>query len=99
MRVIYQLSWSAGGDALVVSSKIKKPSDLKGKTIAVQAYGPHVDYLAKVLTDAGLSVKDVKIKWTKDLTGTKQTPGKLPSERRRTFLAYQPWLVLNQARV
>lgn len=74
LKVIYQMTWSAGGDALVVKGEIKKPKDLRGKTIAVQAYGPHVDYLSKILSDAGLSVKDVKIKWTKDLTGTDNTP-------------------------
>lgn len=72
--VVYQLTWSNGGDALVVKSGIKTPKELRGKTIAVQAYGPHVDYLAKILADAGLSIKDVNIKWTKDLTGNDNTP-------------------------
>ncbi len=72
---IYQLTWSAGGDALVVKRGIGSPKDLKGKTIAVQSYGPHVDYLGKILADAGLSFADVKIRWTKDLTGTDKTPG------------------------
>ena len=72
--VIYQLSWSAGGDALVVKGGIDRPSDLRGKTIALQAYGPHIDYLSKILRDGGLSLKDVKIRWTKDLTGTDQSP-------------------------
>ena len=72
--VLYQMTWSAGGDALVAKSNIKKPSDLKGKTIAVQAYGPHIDYLAKVLADAGMSMKDVNIHWTRDITGSKDSP-------------------------
>jgi len=72
--IIYQLSESAGGDALVVKSEIKNAAGLKGKTIALQAYGPHVDYLSKILSDAGLSVKEVKLKWLPDLTGTKNTP-------------------------
>lgn len=74
LSVIYQLTWSAGGDALVVKDGIASPRQLKGKTIALQAYGPHVDYLGKILKDAGLSMKDVKIRWTKDLTGTGQSP-------------------------
>jgi outer membrane protein OmpA-like peptidoglycan-associated protein len=74
MKVIQQLTWSVGGDAMVVKGGIRGPKDLRGKTIALQAYGPHVDYLAKVLSDAGLSMKDVKLRWTKDLTGTDQTP-------------------------
>lgn len=73
--VIYQMTWSAGGDALVVKAGVKTAKDLRGKTIALQAYGPHVDYLAKVLVDAGLSMKDVKLKWVADLTGTANTPG------------------------
>lgn len=67
MVAIYQLTWSAGGDALVVKGDIKTPADLKGKTIVLQAYGPHVDYLTTVLGSVGLSVKDVNILWVPDL--------------------------------
>lgn len=74
MRVVYQLTWSAGGDALVVRDTIGSPKDLKGKKIAVQAYGPHLDYLSKVLADAGVGIEDVEIVWTKDLTGTENSP-------------------------
>ncbi|MCI4625981.1 MAG: ABC transporter substrate-binding protein [Candidatus Magnetoovum sp. WYHC-5] len=72
--VIYQLTWSAGGDAMVVKENIKTPADLKNKTIALQAYGPHVDYLSKILSDAGLSIKDVTIKWVNELTGKRDSP-------------------------
>lgn len=72
--VIYQLSESAGGDALVVKSGVNRTKDLKGKTIALQAYGPHVGYLTQVLSDAGLSIRDVKLKWLPDLTGTDNSP-------------------------
>lgn len=72
--VIHQLTWSTGGDALVVGSDVRSAKDLKGKTIALQAYGPHMDYLFKVLGDAGLSVADVTLVWTSDLTGTAQSP-------------------------
>jgi ABC-type nitrate/sulfonate/bicarbonate transport system substrate-binding protein/outer membrane protein OmpA-like peptidoglycan-associated protein len=72
--IIYQMTWSSGGDCLVVKQGIQSAKDLKGKTIAVQAYGPHVDYLAKILKDAGLSLKDIHIRWTKDLTGTTDSP-------------------------
>jgi len=67
MVVAYQMTWSAGGDALVVKGNINRPSDLRGKTIAVQAYGPHMDYLTTILRDAGLSLNDVHIKWVRDL--------------------------------
>lgn len=72
--LIYQMTWSAGGDALVVKPGISAAKDLRGKTIALQAYGPHVDYMTKVLGDAGLSTSDVKIKWLPDLTGTANAP-------------------------
>ena len=72
--VIYQLSESAGGDAMVVKKGINKPRDLKGKVIAVQAYGPHIAYLTKVLNDSGLSASDVKIRWLPDLTATDNSP-------------------------
>jgi ABC-type nitrate/sulfonate/bicarbonate transport system substrate-binding protein/outer membrane protein OmpA-like peptidoglycan-associated protein len=76
MVATYQLSWSAGGDAIVAKPGINQPKDLKGKTIAVQAYGPHVDYLFTILDDAGLKPSDVKIKWTENLVGfTGSTPG------------------------
>ena len=72
--VIYQMTWSNGGDCLVVKAGLEKVADLRGKTIAIQAYGPHVAYLAKVLKDAGMTLKDVNIRWLKDLTGTDNTP-------------------------
>ncbi len=72
--LIYQMTWSNGGDCIVVKKGIKTAKDLKGKTIALQAYGPHVDYLAKILRDAGLSMKNVNIRWVKDLTGTENSP-------------------------
>ena len=72
--IIYQMTWSAGGDALVVNPAIRSVKDLRGKSIALQAFGPHVDYLTKILADAGLTTRDVTLKWVPDLTGTKNTP-------------------------
>ncbi len=69
MIAVYQHSWSAGGDALVVKEGIATPANLKGKVIALQKGGPHVDYLMTVLKDAGLKPTDVKLKWTKGLVG------------------------------
>jgi len=74
MVAIYQLSWSNGGDALVVNSDIASLEDLKGKTIVLQAYGPHIEYLTTLLDTAGLNINDVNIKWVQDLTGTDNTP-------------------------
>ena len=72
--IIYQHTWSNGGDCLVVKSGINSAKDLKGKTVAVQAYGPHVDYLAKLLRDSGLQMSDITIKWVSDLTGSDNSP-------------------------
>lgn len=69
MVALLQLSWSNGGDALVSGKGIESIKDLKGKKIAVMEGGPHVDYLVGLLADEGLSVNDVKIVYTKDLTG------------------------------
>ena len=74
LKIITQLTWSTGGDALVVKPGINSAKDLKGKTIALQAYGPHVSYLTNVLRGASLTPKDVNIKWVKDLTGTPNSP-------------------------
>lgn len=71
---IYQETWSAGGDALVVRGDIKTAADFKGKTIAMQANAPQFGYILTVLSNASVSVSDVKFKFTKDLTGTDQTP-------------------------
>ncbi|BBO92203.1 ABC transporter substrate-binding protein [Desulfosarcina ovata] len=79
--VVYQLTWSNGGDCLVVKSGIRSARDLKGKTVAIQAYGPHVDYLAKILKDAGLSLTDIDIRWTRDLSGTADTPAEAIFEK------------------
>ncbi|MCZ4311405.1 nitrate ABC transporter substrate-binding protein [Vibrio pomeroyi] len=72
--VFYQLTWSAGGDALVVKSNIRRASDLCGKTIALNYDGPHLNYANRILTDAGCDVSKNKIVWTKDLTGTDESP-------------------------
>ena len=65
--VIYQLTWSTGGDALVTRKKVKRPRDLKNKTIALQLYGPHMDYLANILDSANVSLSRVKFRWFKEL--------------------------------
>jgi outer membrane protein OmpA-like peptidoglycan-associated protein len=75
IQVVSQLTWSTGGDAVVVKQGIKSLSDFKGKTIALQLDGPHIYYLATLLKSVNLKMSDVNIVWTKDLTGkTGQTP-------------------------
>jgi outer membrane protein OmpA-like peptidoglycan-associated protein len=64
----YQITWSTGGDAMVVRGNIKRVRDLRGKKIALQAYGPHLEYLGKILADDGLSFREVTLVWLPDLT-------------------------------
>lgn len=73
--IIYNLTRSTGGDCLVVKPGINKIQDLKDKTAAIQSCGPHVEFNGTVLDSAGLKITDMKIVWTKDLTGSKETPG------------------------
>jgi outer membrane protein OmpA-like peptidoglycan-associated protein/ABC-type taurine transport system substrate-binding protein len=66
--VVYQMTWSTGGDCMVVRPGVKTPKDLEGKTIAIQLYGPHMDYAAKLLATAGVKPSDVTFRWLKELT-------------------------------
>lgn len=68
LYVIELRSWSNGGDVIVARSNIRTPADLAGKTIALQLDGPHEDYVASVLTDAGVALSGVKFKWLEELT-------------------------------
>ncbi|WP_276782722.1 ABC transporter substrate-binding protein [Thalassolituus oleivorans] len=72
--VIYQLTWSRGGDTLVSKNGVMTVGQLKGKTIAIQAYGPHVDFMTTLLGQAGLSMKDVNVRWLPDLTASENSP-------------------------
>ncbi|BBM67786.1 MULTISPECIES: nitrate ABC transporter substrate-binding protein [Vibrio] len=71
--VISQLSWSEGGDALVVKGGLK-PAELCDKSIAINAFGPHLNYANRVLSDAGCDVSKIDFFYTRDLTGTENTP-------------------------
>ncbi len=76
--VIYQMTWSTGGDALVVRDNIRKPNRLKGKTVALQLYGPHMDYLANILNNSGVALDSLDYRWFKELTlPTYDTRGKI----------------------
>ncbi|MGA1826075.1 MAG: nitrate ABC transporter substrate-binding protein [bacterium] len=62
--VIYQMTWSTGGDAMVVRPK-KNLSNIK--TIALQLYGPHMDYAANLFKNNG-RLQDVTFKWLRELS-------------------------------
>ena len=67
--VVMQLSWSTGADGFVAKD-ITSLEDLKGKTIAVQKSGPHVDLVQVLLEDAQLKPGDVSIKYVQEITAT-----------------------------
>lgn len=71
--VFFKHSFSAG-DGIVASEGISKVADLKGKRVAIQANGPHVDFVGRILDDTGLSFEDIEIVWTQSLTGDGDTP-------------------------
>lgn len=71
--VFFKHSFSAG-DGIVAAEGISRIGDLAGKRIAIQANGPHVDFVGRILSDGGLSFADVEIVWVADLTGDGDTP-------------------------
>jgi len=72
------LSWSAGGDGIVFRRNIKSAAELKGSTIVLQQYSPSLRLLYRVLQDAGLSTRDIAIKYTRDIiAGPEEDPNKI----------------------
>ena len=69
-----QLSNSTGADAFV-SKNLNNLTELKGKTIITQLYGPHPELIANILRDAGLSALDVNLKYVLDITNPAWKPG------------------------
>ncbi len=63
-RVVQQIDWSNGGDGIVVRSAIKSVGDLRGKSIVLAQNSPSEYYLTSLLVSAGISLKDVKMKYT-----------------------------------
>ena len=78
--VILQMTWSAG-DHMVARPHVKTAPDLKGKTIALQQGGAHVGMLDDILKTAQLTWDDIRVVWTKDLTGSGDSPSELFRKR------------------
>jgi len=78
--VILQMTWSAG-DHMIARANVRTVTDLKGKTIALQQGGPHVGMLDDVLKSAKLTWSDIKVVWTKDLTGSADSPAEVFKKR------------------
>lgn len=60
-KMFFQSDFSAGGDVIVSTSKIKSLNDLKGKSIAVTLGSPSHTFLIWGLQQAGLKYSDVNI--------------------------------------
>jgi NitT/TauT family transport system substrate-binding protein len=63
-KAILQYDWSRGGDAIAVDASIKTVKDLKGKTLACAQDTPSNYFALYVLTQGGLTNKDVQWKFT-----------------------------------
>ena len=72
--IIYQMTWSSGGDALVTKQGLMNMKQLKDRTVAIQAYGPHVDFMTTLLTEARMTVNDINIRWLNDLAFSPNSP-------------------------
>lgn len=71
--VIYQLTWSTGGDAMVV----RQGKSLRNiNSVALQLYGPHMDYASNLFQNAGRLDK-VNFKWLPQLTISDPVGGKI----------------------
>ena len=79
--VFFKHSFSAG-DGIVAGGGIGRIADLAGRRIAIQANGPHVDFVGRILADGGLSFDDVEVVWTEALTGDGDTPAAAIAEGR-----------------
>lgn len=66
--VVLQMTWSAG-DHMVGREGIKRTAHLKGRKVALQEFGPHVDMLNDILKSAALGWNDIQVVWTRDITG------------------------------
>ncbi len=60
-KVLMQVDWSRGGDAIIGRRGIKRINDLKGKAVAVTPSTPSQTFLLFALESAGLSLADVKV--------------------------------------
>jgi len=91
--IFFKHSFSAG-DGIVGGEGIGQIGDLAGRRVAIQANGPHVDFVGRILADGGLSFDDVEIVWTADLTGDGDTPAAALADGRADAAA----LILPDAR-
>lgn len=76
LQVVVQITWSVGGDVMVVRPHIKSAKDIRA--IALQLDGPHMYYAPYVLKSAGANLSNVKFRFLQELTLPKfDTGGKV----------------------
>lgn len=75
--IVVQLTWSNGGDLMVARDAVRNPAELKGHDVALQLWGPHMDFAATILTNAGVNPSEVRFKWFRELTLPKQDEGRV----------------------
>ncbi len=63
-KAIMQYDWSRGGDAIAVDASIKSVRDLKGRSLACAEATPSHYFALYVLTQGGLTNRDVNWKFT-----------------------------------
>ncbi|MBI3270230.1 MAG: nitrate ABC transporter substrate-binding protein [Planctomycetes bacterium] len=73
--VVLQLTWSSGGDCLVVRPGVNQVKDIKGKRVVLQQYSPHLDYLDVLLRDSGLTWQDIDARFVSEITAPKGDTG------------------------
>jgi len=73
--VFFLLMTKSAGDHMVCRDQVKTVADLSGKTLAVQADGPHELFAFQIVTeDAKDKWSDVKVEWLPNITGDASPP-------------------------
>lgn len=60
-RIVFQVDWSRGGDAIIAKRGINSINDLKGKSVAVTPSTPSQTFLLWMLEAANLKLSDVNV--------------------------------------
>ncbi|MEZ5004593.1 MAG: phosphate ABC transporter substrate-binding/OmpA family protein [Chitinophagales bacterium] len=60
-RIVFQVDWSRGGDAIIAKRGINSINDLKGKTVAVTPSTPSQTFLLWMLEAANMTLSDINI--------------------------------------
>lgn len=60
-RIVFQVDWSRGGDAIIAKRGVNSINDLKGKKVAVAPSTPSQTFLLWMLEAANMSLSDVEV--------------------------------------